>query len=172
MVTSHERFLHPEILKDVQILVVDNDRDTRELYAFVLESYGARVATTGSIKNALDLLSGSIPAILICEARFLGERVHPLIEQSRFLALKSDRTLPILLASTCSLAELTQRWKLKTEAYLLKPFDLDDFVDKVWNLTTGMRYLPNIQVCLMEASRLCTMNPQSSFWSWRCCHCC
>jgi CheY-like chemotaxis protein len=153
MVTSNKRLLQPEILKDVQILVVDNDRDTRELYAFVLESCGARVATTGSIKNALDLLSGSIPAILICEARFLGEQVHPLIEQIRSLALKSGRTIPILVASTCSLAEFTQQWKLKTEAYLLKPFDLEDFVDKVWNLTTGMCYLPNIQDCVIEAKR-------------------
>jgi CheY-like chemotaxis protein len=153
MVTSNKRLLQPEILTDVQILVVDNDRDTRELYAFVLGSCGAKVVTTDSIKNALDLLSGSIPAILICEARFLGERVHPLIEQSRSLALKSDRALPILVASTCSLAEFTQQWKFKTEAHLLKPFDLEDFVDKVWNLTTRMRYPPNIQDCVMEAKR-------------------
>lgn len=139
--------LNPKPLNDVQILIVDNDRDNRELYAFVLEGCGAGVITAGSVQDGLALLNGWIPKVLICEMRFLGESVYPLICRIRYLARKHSRMIPILIISTCSRTEFTQHWRLKTEAYLLKPVSLDDFVDEVWNLTqeTEITYPLNIQ---------------------------
>jgi CheY-like chemotaxis protein len=135
MSITNELLPNSEFLKELQILVVDNDRDSRELYTVLLESYGAKVITISSIKDALDLLKWCIPAILICEIRFLGESVYPLIQQVRYLAFTSGRTIPILATSTCSLTSLTQQFQVKVEAYLLKPFDLDYFVAQVWKLT-------------------------------------
>lgn len=131
------KLLNPKFLNDVQILIVDNDRDNRELYAFVLEGYGARVITAGSVQDGLALLNQWIPKVLICELRFLGESVYPLICRIRHLARKHGRIIPILITSTCSPTEFTQHWRLKKEAYLLKPVNLDDFLDEVWNLTQG-----------------------------------
>jgi CheY-like chemotaxis protein len=141
MLNSNKLILNPKTLKDLQILVVDNDRDNRDFYAFLLESYGAQVTTTASIKGGLALLNKLMPSILICEMRFLGENVYPLIRRVRYLALKSGSTIPILITSTCSIAEFTQQWRLKTEAYLLKPVNLENFIDEVWKLTQGSRSL-------------------------------
>ncbi len=135
MLPTKELLLNPGMLKDVQILVVDNDRDSRDLYAFLLDSYGAKVTALGSIKEALDLLHWCIPALLICEMRFLGESVDPLIQHVRDLALSSGSMIPILITSTCSLANLAQPLQIKIEAYLLKPINIDFFVEAVWNLT-------------------------------------
>jgi CheY-like chemotaxis protein len=129
------KLLTPKPLNDVQILIVDNDRDNRELYAFVLEGCGAQVITAGSVQDGLALLNSWIPKVLICEMRFLGESVYPLICRSRHLARKHGRIIPILMTSTCPRTEFTQPWRLKTEAYLLKPVNLDDFLDEVWKLT-------------------------------------
>lgn len=61
------KLLNPEILKNVQVLIVDNDLDTRDFYAFLLEGCGARVTATSSVKGGLALLDGLMPEVLICE---------------------------------------------------------------------------------------------------------
>jgi CheY-like chemotaxis protein len=140
-------FPQAEILRDMQILVVDNDQDTRDLYAYLLESYGAKVTTLGSVKAAWDFLDWCIPALLICEMRFLGESVYPLVQHVRELALSRGKRIPILATSTYSLANLTQEFQVTVEAYFLKPVDMDDLVDQAWRLTlqSSSIYLPTLQ---------------------------
>ncbi|MBD0347477.1 MAG: PAS domain S-box protein, partial [Coleofasciculus sp. Co-bin14] len=48
-----------EILAGIQILVVDDDDDTREFHTFVLEQAGARVTAVASAKEALQALAES-----------------------------------------------------------------------------------------------------------------
>ncbi|NJN57118.1 MAG: hypothetical protein HC879_06240 [Leptolyngbyaceae cyanobacterium SL_5_9] len=76
-----------------------------------------------------------MPALLICEVRFWGESVHPLIQRIRSATFSNGRMIPALVTSTCSLTSLTQQWKVQAEAYLIKPVDPDHFVDEVWQLT-------------------------------------
>jgi CheY-like chemotaxis protein len=146
-----ELFPQTEILKNVQVIVVDNDRDTRDLYACLLESYGAKVTTLGSVKAACDFLEGCIPALLICEMRFLGESVCPLIQRAQDLALSSAKQIPILATSTYSPTHLAQEFRVNFEAYLLKPVDIDDFVAQVRQLTLRSSvYSPSIQDWVMD----------------------
>ena len=118
--------------KDVQILVVDNDQDSRNLYADLLESSVTEVTALSSIKDALDFLDYCIPAIVICEMRFLGECVYPLIQQIRYLVLNSGRTIPILVTSAFAPTGLEPLPVV--EAYVPKPIDSDSFIDKVWEM--------------------------------------
>lgn len=156
MLKTNKLLLNSELLKDVQILVVENDFDNRDLYAVLLESYGANVTALGSIKEALACLNGYIPTILICEIRFLGESVYPLIQQVRSLASSISKAIPILVTSTCPPMSLAQQLQVPVEAYLLKPFDLDHFVEQVWNLThlSEVTYPPSIQEWAMEQGKL------------------
>ena len=147
MLITNKLLLNEEILQNRQILVVDNNRDSRDLYAFLLENYGANVTKIGSIEGALNFLNGCIPSILICEMRFMGESVEPLIQQVRSLELSSGRKIPILVISTCPLTILVQQLTAKIEAYLIKPIDIDRLVDEVFNLifASSIGYLPGIQ---------------------------
>jgi response regulator RpfG family c-di-GMP phosphodiesterase len=122
------------MFKDVQILAVDNDRDSGALYAALFESYSVTVMSTVSIKEALNLLGRFVPDILVCEARFLGESIDPLIQQVRSIAQDRHKLIPIFVTSTCSAINLTEYLKGKVEAYQIKPIDLDQFVAEVWNL--------------------------------------
>ena len=133
MSIANELLPNPRLLKDVKILVVDNDRDTRDLYAFFLESYGAKVTTVGSSKAALELLDRYTPAVLICEIRFLGESIYPLLQRIRYLAPIDGKAITIIITSTCS-PTIIQQLPVQVEAYLLKPIDLGCFVNEVWNL--------------------------------------
>lgn len=134
MLITTEFLLNPRMLEEVHILLVDNDRDTRDLYTFLLEEQGAKVTASKSIQDALDVLDGYIPNLLICEMRFLGESVLPLIQRVRSLAFGRGRSIPILVMSTCDPINLAQQLAVKIEAYLLKPIDLEDFLNQVRNL--------------------------------------
>ncbi|MBW4481031.1 MAG: response regulator [Tildeniella torsiva UHER 1998/13D] len=118
----------------MQILVVDNDADSRYLCTVLFESYGATVTTTEFINDAIALIERFTPDILICEIRFMDEDIWPLIRRIRAVSLSRDQIIPILIASAYCLANFAQDLIANAEAYLLKPFDVESLVDEVWNL--------------------------------------
>lgn len=147
MSNIHQPLSNPAILKDMQIFVVDNDADSRYLCKILFESYGAMVTTTEFIADALALLDSFTPDILVCEIRFMDEDIWPLIHQVRAVSLSRNQIIPILIASAYCLAGFAQDLIASTEAYLLKPFDVESLVDEVWNLVhlSKTSLQPNIQ---------------------------
>ncbi|MHC5933078.1 response regulator [Nostoc sp.] len=121
------------ILKGVQVLVVDNDRDSRDLYALLLKDLGANVITAGSIKEALEILSCFTPNILVCEIRFLGESIYTLLNTLSAMEANNDNHIPIIVTSTSTTGTHDQIPEVEFEEYLLKPFDLDKFVSLITN---------------------------------------
>jgi response regulator RpfG family c-di-GMP phosphodiesterase len=124
-------------IKGVNILVADNDADSRYLWTLLLEEYGAKVMAFESIKDALASLENFMPDLLICEIRFLGESVTPLIDRVKHISITHERIIPILITSTCSPANFFHFFHdiaVVAKAYLLKPIDIDDFVDTALNL--------------------------------------
>lgn len=122
------------ILKDVQILVVDNDYDNRYLYSILLEELGAKVTSASSIEQALSLLDWLVPDIMVSEINFKGERVDPLMQRLKYLAIANGKPIPILVTSTCPTKSLDQYVQVGVEAYLLKPIYPDDLVFNIWSL--------------------------------------
>ncbi|HSM80356.1 MAG TPA: response regulator [Nodosilinea sp.] len=122
------------ILKDVQILVVDNDADSRCLYKVLFEIYGAQVTTVDSIADSMTLLEYLVPDILVCELRFLNEDVWPLIQRIKAVALGQGQRIPILVASASCAVSFAQKLLPLVDDYLLKPVDVNHLVDDVWNL--------------------------------------
>ena len=134
MLSINQLLSNPEILKDVQIMIVDNDRDCRDLYAVLFEAFNAKVKVAASIKEALTLLDWIIPDILVCEMNFFGESVYPLIERLRHLEKNNSRAIPIVVNSTVCPTILAQKLTVNVEAYLLKPIDVCHLVNEVWTL--------------------------------------
>ncbi|MEH2354172.1 response regulator [Nostoc sp.] len=121
------------ILKGVQVLVVDNDRDSRELYAFLLEDLSANVITAGSVKEALETLSWFTPNIIVSEIRFLGESIYTLLNTLDAIEADNDKHIPIIVTSTSTTGTCDQIPDVEFEEYLLKPFDLNEFVSMIVN---------------------------------------
>jgi CheY-like chemotaxis protein len=121
------------ILKGVQVLVVDNDRDSRDLYAFLLKDLSANVITAGSVKEALEILSWFTPNILVCEIRFLGESIYTLLNTLNAMEADNGNHIPIIVTSTSTTGTHDQIPDVEFEEYLLKPFDLDKFVSMIRN---------------------------------------
>lgn len=134
MLLAQNVSFNPFLLSDVKILTVDNDPDTGALYTALFENYGVAVVTTESIKAALELLRQFVPDILICEARFLGESIYPLIQQVRSIAQKQHKVISIFVISTYPDKYSADRLEVTVEAYQIKPIDLNQFVAEVRNL--------------------------------------
>jgi len=125
----------------MEVLIVDNNCDNTDLYALVLTGYGAEVTTANSVKQALEILSSFIFDILICEIRFAGESVYPLLQKVKFMTQTSGKTTPILVISSCHPLDLAQNLTVKVDAYLLKPISIDHLVTVVWDTVVWAKVL-------------------------------
>lgn len=83
-------------LAGLRILVVDNEVDTRELFEFVLESYGAEVVTVASAREALSTLSKNPSQydVLICDIGMPEADGYWLIGQVRSLSVEAGGQIP------------------------------------------------------------------------------
>ncbi|MBD2294341.1 response regulator [Anabaena sphaerica FACHB-251] len=116
------------ILKDLQILVVDNDVDSGVLYSIFLTNFGATVKTSSSIKEALEILHWFVPHIIICEIRFLGESVYKLFNKLSVMEGDNRNYIPVIVTSTASTGIISEIPAIELERYLLKPVDLDKLI--------------------------------------------
>ena len=123
-----------QVLKGVQVLVVDNDNDCGEMYDTLLNHFDVIVTLARSVKNALDILDWLIPNIIVCEIRFLGESVYRLFEKLHAMEVGSGNHIPIIVTSTCHISSRKQIDDVEFEGYLLKPFDPEELVLRIVNL--------------------------------------
>lgn len=73
----------PKLLRGLKVLMVDDDRDGREMQAVVLKGYGAKVRVVSSVAAALDILSDFEPDILLSDIRMPLEDGYSLIRKLR-----------------------------------------------------------------------------------------
>ncbi|MEH2332027.1 response regulator [Nostoc sp.] len=121
------------LLEGVEVLVVDNDRDSRDLYAILLKDLGANVINAGSVKEALEILSWFTPNVIVCEIRFLGESIYTLLNTLSAMEANNGNHIPIIVTSTSTTGTHDQIPDVEFEGYLLKPFHLDKFVSMIVN---------------------------------------
>lgn len=81
------------MLNGLRLLVVDDDRDSRELLIVALESEGAEVTAVSSVEDALLAIQQSIFDILVSDIRMPGEDGYSLIQKVR--AAEACRTQPV-----------------------------------------------------------------------------
>ena len=76
-------------LAGLRLLVVDDERDAREIISVILGEAGAEIATASSTREALDLLGRWKPDILISDIGMPSESGYDLIRMVR--ALPADK---------------------------------------------------------------------------------
>src|SRR5438552_673836 len=115
------------------ILVVDDDPDILQTLALCLSTEGYRVITASNGKEALELLPRETPAAVLLDL------MMPVMDGWQFVAeldARGMRRMPILILSA-DRAVQGHAAKLRADGHLAKPFDLDDLLGKVQQLTGG-----------------------------------
>ncbi|MEH2304629.1 PAS domain-containing hybrid sensor histidine kinase/response regulator [Nostoc sp.] len=122
-------------LDGLQILLVDDSADTRELITFVLEESGAQVTSVSSVGEALEALMRLRPNILVSDIGMPGEDGYSLIRQVREQeALRGEKILAVALTAYARDEERKLALEAGFEVHLSKPIEPDKLVKVVANL--------------------------------------
>ncbi|MEH1940545.1 MAG: response regulator [Nostoc sp.] len=128
----------PLPLAGLNILVVDDDDDSRFYITTVLEADGATVMAVASAAVALKVLAELQPDVLICDIAMPGEDGYTLIRKIR--ALKPDiwGKLPAIALTAYGDSEYRSRaLEAGFQTHVAKPVDPGELVAIVANLVAS-----------------------------------
>lgn len=112
MVEGEVPFDSALLLDGLQVLVVDDEADARELIATILEEYGAEVMAVASAKEARGVFEQLQPNILLSDIGMPGEDGYMLIRFIRALEAKRGGQIPAIALTAYS------REQDRTKAFL------------------------------------------------------
>src|SRR2546430_5942954 len=123
------------LLAGRQILVVEDDSDTREMLRFVLEQNGASVVTTDSVPPAVELIEKVHPDAVVADIGLPEYNGYALIARIRQLDQKdlaSTKCVAVTAYATPADRDITL--KAGYDAYISKPFEPDELIQTVAKL--------------------------------------
>jgi CheY-like chemotaxis protein len=125
-------------LKGLQVLVVDDEADMRELAAFVLEQQGAVVITAASAQEALTALERFTPDVLLSDIGMPDMDGYMLMRNVRSRAATNGGQIPAI-ALTAYAGELNQQQALAAgfQQHLAKPIEPMILIDAIASLLSG-----------------------------------
>jgi PAS domain S-box-containing protein len=123
-------------LSNLHILLVDDETDTREFEAFLLEQSGAKVTAVSSGFEALQALDQLIPDLLVSDIGMAEMDGYMLIEQIRSRSPANGGMIPAI-ALTAYAAELDQQKVLQAgfQAHLTKPVEPEKLIRTIVSLS-------------------------------------
>lgn len=122
-------------LQGIKILVVDDDTDTRDFVAFLLEQAGARVITAHSALAALEILTQSQPDVLLSDIGMPEMDGYMLMRQVRALPKEQGGQIPAI-ALTAYAGEIDEKQALRVgfQKHISKPVDPDNLIKSIFSL--------------------------------------
>jgi len=118
------RDLNPVSLRDVRVLVVDDDIESRELAGLVLTNGGGEVRTAASAAAAMAILESWIPDVLVADLEMPEEDGFSFLPRARRALAAQGRRLPALaLTAYGQAADRVRALAVGYNLHLTKPAD-------------------------------------------------
>jgi len=119
-------------LRDLRILIVDDEKDSRELMAVALKGLGADVTSAGCVADALTELLTLMPDVLISDIGMPGEDGYSLIQKIRAQErIGADRLPAIALTAYARAEDRTRILSAGFQIHVPKPVDPDELASIV-----------------------------------------
>ena len=115
------------------MLVVDDDPDILQTLGLCLSTEGYRVLMAANGKEALQILERERPSVILLDL------MMPIMDGWQFVAElehRGQRDVPLLILSA-DRAVQGHAAQLRASGHLAKPFDLEELLGKVQQLTGG-----------------------------------
>jgi PAS domain S-box-containing protein len=125
-------------LKGVQVLVVDDDTDTREFVVFLLQQAQASVIFADSAGSALATLMQSKPDVLLSDIGMPDMDGYMLLQQVRALPPEQGGQIPAI-ALTAYAGDFNQQQALDAgfQRHIAKPVEPEELIGAIVNLVRG-----------------------------------
>ena len=135
---SSGAFARVRELRDVRVLVVDDDEDSRDMLTMVFERYGAAVERAASAAEAIAVIEQRRPHILLSDVGMPGEDGHALIRRVRAAERDSGLFLPaIALTGYASAEDGARALDAGFQLHIPKPVDPAELLSLVSRLLDG-----------------------------------
>jgi hypothetical protein len=129
-------------LRGARVLVVDDDRETREALSSVLDALGAETWSASSVLEAIEAIERNEPSVVLCDLAMPSEDGYGLLRRldSRE-ALESPRARPHVVAVTAMASPADRQRVLAAgfAAHVGKPVDVPALVSLVGELAGQAR---------------------------------
>ncbi len=109
------------------ILLVEDDRDLRDVTAAMLSETGYSVETAPSGQDAMHQVARQMPDLMLLDMRMPGMSGWEFIQQFRLLY--GQATPIVALTATHEIAECAT--ELQADGFLGKPFEMDELIATV-----------------------------------------
>ncbi|MBW4496028.1 MAG: response regulator [Oscillatoria princeps RMCB-10] len=114
----------PSPLAGLRVLVVEDDADTSELIATVLEGHDAKVTAVSSVREALAEIERSRPDVLVSDIGMPGEDGYSLIRKLRAMEAKQGWRIPAAALTAYAKAEdRTRALSAGFQMHITKPVE-------------------------------------------------
>jgi CheY-like chemotaxis protein len=108
------------------LLLVEDDADIREMLAVLLELHGFRIAVAAHGKEALEVIDGRAPDLVVLDMKM---PVMDGWELCRILDERGDR--PPIVVVTAATDPAARAGEVAADGWLAKPFDVADLVEVI-----------------------------------------
>ncbi|MBD2034250.1 PAS domain-containing protein [Leptolyngbya sp. FACHB-321] len=122
-------------LDNVQVLLVEDDDDTREFEAFLLKQYGATVTAVASGSAALQALEQGLPDVLVSDIGMADMDGYRLMQQIRSRPLAQGGSVPaIALTAYAAASDQERALQAGFQQHLTKPLEPECLVSAIVHL--------------------------------------
>jgi CheY-like chemotaxis protein len=119
-------------LSDLCILVVDDDKDTREILRFILEREAAQVIAVSTVEEAVEEYKRLSPDVVLADIGMPQANGYALISLIRAHDKPSGRSAPVIaLTGYTSSADRLTAFAAGFQRYISKPFDPADIIEAI-----------------------------------------
>jgi CheY-like chemotaxis protein len=121
------------------VLVVDDEPDSCEVIAVILQTSGATTYTANSVPAALQAIETFQPDLIVSDIGMPGEDGYALIRQLRTMATAQRQIPAIAMTGFARLEDRTQAIASGFQRHLPKPINPDMLIAVVTDLIPGNR---------------------------------
>ena len=125
----------PPHLRGRRILLVEDERDSRELIAMYLSGCGADVVAVSSADDAITSLEEQPPDLLISDIAMPGKSGYDLIREVRSLPPEEGGEIPaVALTAYAAREDVDQALRAGFDVHIAKPVEMRELARKAANL--------------------------------------
>ena len=110
-----------------RVLIVDDELAIREMLKDVLEEAGHRAEVAPCAEDALEMMPGYRPDIIVSDVWMPGMDGHTFCQTAR---RTSDASI-LMISGIPSEIALLQKKQDEADDFLIKPFDVENFVERI-----------------------------------------